>query len=98
VVDGKSVVDKETAVPVHAMNAYGMSSGIVPLILNLCTRWKWVMGFRLRPLYPCEKTRYPFNWRQDGPRIVWTLGRRAQFLSASRIRTSDGLEPNHISL
>ena len=32
--DGKSVVDKDTAVPVHAMNAYEVRSGIVPLILT----------------------------------------------------------------
>ena len=37
-----SLVNSEV-VPVHTMKAYSRSKGIVPLILNLGTRWKWVL-------------------------------------------------------
>ena len=38
----------------------------VPLIPNLGTRWRWVVNFTLRPLYPRERTRCLFS-RKD----VW---------------------------
>jgi len=28
------------------------SEGITLRILSLCTRWRWVLSFTLRPLYP----------------------------------------------
>jgi hypothetical protein len=31
------------------------SGSIGPLILNLGTRWKWVVSFTLRPLYPAKR-------------------------------------------
>jgi hypothetical protein len=31
------------------------SGSIAPLILNLNTRWRWVVNFTLRPLYPRRK-------------------------------------------
>jgi 8-oxo-dGTP pyrophosphatase MutT (NUDIX family) len=37
----------------HAMKAY-RSTGIAPLILNLRTRWRWVVNFTPGPLYPKE--------------------------------------------
>jgi hypothetical protein len=35
----------------HTMNTYG-SGSIAPRILNLGTRWRWVVSFMHRPLYP----------------------------------------------
>jgi hypothetical protein len=43
---------KGKAVPVHAVKAYRGTRGIAPLILNLGTRWRWVVNFTPRPLYP----------------------------------------------
>jgi hypothetical protein len=47
----------------HAMKAY-RSRGIAPLILNLRTRWRWVVNFMPRPLYPRENagTQWLRSW------------------------------------
>jgi hypothetical protein len=39
----------------HAMKAYWGSGGISPRILDLSTRWRRVVSFVLRPLYPQGK-------------------------------------------
>jgi len=40
------------------------SGGIAPRILNLCNGWKWVVSFKLWPLYPrCKSHRYPLERR-----------------------------------
>jgi len=36
----------------QAMKAYCVSGGTVPRILDLGTRWRWVVSFTFRPLYP----------------------------------------------
>jgi hypothetical protein len=36
----------------HGVKTYWRSGGIVPRILNLGTRWREVVSFTLRPLYP----------------------------------------------
>jgi hypothetical protein len=41
----------------HAMQAYWGSGGIAPCILNLGTRWRWVVSFTSQQLYP----RYPLH-------------------------------------
>jgi hypothetical protein len=47
------------------------SGGIAPRILNLGTRWRWVVGFTPRPLYPQGKSpRYPLDRRLGGTRAV----------------------------
>ena len=43
------------AVPVHAMKAYRRRGGTTPLILNLDTRWSWMVNFTFRRIYPREK-------------------------------------------
>jgi len=40
----------------HAMKAYWGSGWIAPRILSLGTRWRWVVSFTLRSLYPRERT------------------------------------------
>jgi hypothetical protein len=44
------------------------SGGIAPRINNLGTRWRWVVSFTPRPLYPQGKSpRYPLQRRLGGP-------------------------------
>jgi len=45
-------------VPVHAMKAYVNSKSIAPLILNLSTRWRWVVKFTPWLLYLWGKNLY----------------------------------------
>jgi hypothetical protein len=53
----------------NAMKTYWGSGGTAPRILDLGTRWRWVVSFTTRPLYPQGKTPwYPFNRRLGGPR------------------------------
>jgi len=50
----------------HAMKAYCRSGGIALLILDLGTRWSWVVSFTIRPLYPQGKSpSYPLDRRLD---------------------------------
>jgi hypothetical protein len=50
------------------MNACWESAGIAPRILDFDTRWKWVVSFMPRPLYPQEKSPwYPLDRRLGGP-------------------------------
>jgi hypothetical protein len=48
----------------HAMNAYWGSGVIAPRILDPGTRWRWVVSFTHRPLYPPGKSPwYPLDRR-----------------------------------
>jgi hypothetical protein len=55
----------------HALKAYCGSGGIAPRILDVGTRWRWVVSFTPGPLYPQEKSpryitlKFPGNalWR-----------------------------------
>jgi hypothetical protein len=48
--------------------AYWGSGGIVPLILRLGTRWRWIVSFTPRPLYPQGRSSWcPFDRRLGGP-------------------------------
>jgi hypothetical protein len=50
------------------MKAYWGSVDIAPRILDLGTRWRWVVSFTPRPLYPQGKSpRYPLDRRLGGP-------------------------------
>jgi hypothetical protein len=52
----------------HAIRAYWGSEGIAPRILDLGTRWRGVISFPLRPLYPQGKSPcYPLDRRLGGP-------------------------------
>jgi hypothetical protein len=61
------------AVPVfltqhHAMNAYWRNGGIAPHIIELGTRWRWVVSFTFRRLYPQGKSSlYSLDRRLFGP-------------------------------
>ena len=48
------------------MKSYLGRRFLYPLILNLNTRWKWVVSFTPRPLYPAKERRYELNRRPCG--------------------------------
>jgi hypothetical protein len=50
------------------------SGGMAPRILNLSTKWRWVVSFTPRPLYCRGKSpRHPLDRRLDGPQsLIWT--------------------------
>jgi hypothetical protein len=50
------------------MKVYWGSGGITPRILDLGTRWRWMVSFTPRPLYPPGNSPwYPFDIRLGGP-------------------------------
>jgi len=52
----------------YAMETYRWNGGIAPRIFNLGTRWRGVVTFTLRPLYPrCKSPWYPLGRRLRGP-------------------------------
>jgi hypothetical protein len=52
----------------HAMKTYWRSWSIAPRILNLGTRWRWVVSFTPRPFYPrWKKSWYLFDMRLGVP-------------------------------
>jgi hypothetical protein len=52
----------------HAMKTYWGSGGIALRIVDLGTRWSWVVSFTPRPLNPQGKSPwYPLNRRLGGP-------------------------------
>jgi hypothetical protein len=52
----------------HAIRTYWGSGGIAPRILDLGTRWRWVVSFTPQSLYPQGKsTWYPLDRRMGGP-------------------------------
>lgn len=54
---------------------------VAPLIINLGTGRKWMLNFKLGPLYPKGKNLcYPLNRLLVGPESVWTLWRREEML------------------
>jgi hypothetical protein len=48
------------------MKAYTGSRGIASFILNLSTRWRWVVNCTPRLLYRCEEPWDPLNNRMGG--------------------------------
>jgi len=76
---------KGTAVPVHHPHEAVWGSGsIVPCILNLGTRLRWVISFTHRPFY----SQYTLD-RRPAPEPVWTRWRRGKisFPPLSRIES-----------
>jgi len=50
-------------IPVHIMKAYRWSSSVPPHILNVGTKWCWMVGFTSLPVYP----RCPLSRMMCGP-------------------------------
>ena len=51
--------ERDKAFLAHAMEAYRLSRGIAPLILNFGTLWERVVNFKPRPLYRGERSPLP---------------------------------------
>jgi len=64
-------VNLSKSVPVHTMNRTG---GTAPVVPNLSTRWRSVVCFMPRPLYPQKKT----------PETVWLLCKRDKSCASGR--------------
>jgi hypothetical protein len=70
-----STTDKRQSCPCaltehRAMKAYWGNRGIVPRILDLGTRWRWVVSFTPRPLYSQGKSLWhSLDRRLGGPQI-----------------------------
>jgi hypothetical protein len=59
--------------------------GIAPRILDLGTRWRWVVSFTPRPLYPRGKSPwYPLDRRLGGPQSRYGRGGERKISSPSR--------------
>jgi hypothetical protein len=71
----------------QAMKAYWGSENIAPRILDLGIRWRWVVSFTPRPLYPQRKRWYPLDRRLSG--TLRRLGRGGEKNS----EPLPGLEP-----
>jgi hypothetical protein len=56
------------------MEEYWGSGGIAPRILDLGTRWRWVVSFTPRPLYPQEEPLILIGRRPGGPQSRPRLG------------------------
>jgi hypothetical protein len=54
------------------MKTYWRSGGIVPRILDLGTKWMWVVSFTPRPLYPQGKS----PWHPSDRRLYYTHRRK----------------------
>jgi hypothetical protein len=53
--------------PVQAIKAYMGRRDTAPLILNIGTRWRWVVNFMLWPCTPRKEPWYPLNRRLGKP-------------------------------
>jgi hypothetical protein len=58
---------KRWSCPCSCHEGIWQSKGIALLILNLCTRWQWVVIFTPLSLYPQEITWYPLSRKLGGP-------------------------------
>ena len=85
-----SAQSRNYTVPLQAMKAYSGRRRTAPLILKLGTRWRSVVNFTPRPLYPRERKPVPTKldavWAPD---LVWTFCKREKSLATTGIRTPD---------
>jgi hypothetical protein len=73
----------------HAMKTYWGSAVIAPSILDLGTRWKWVVSFTPLPLYPQGRNPWhPLNRRLGGPR-----SRSGYGVEEKNSQSPPGIEP-----
>jgi hypothetical protein len=81
------------------MKAYWGSGGIAPRILDLGTRWSWVVSFTPRSLYPQGKRPwYPLGRSLDGHQSRFGCGGKEKKSPAhARTRTSD-IQSRHYGL
>jgi hypothetical protein len=73
----------------QTMKAYWGSGGIASGILDLGTRWRWVVSFTHPPLYPQGKSLwYPLDVRLGGPQSRYGRGSE-KFPASAGSRTPD---------
>jgi len=71
----------------HAMNAYWGSGGIDLCILELGTRWRWVVSLTIWSFYPQGKRPwYPLDRRLGGPQGLLCPNIILSALSSSTLR------------
>jgi hypothetical protein len=71
------------------MKTYWGNGCIAPCILDLGTRWRWVVSFTPRPLYPKKKSPwYPLDRRLGGPQ-----SRSGRGGEEKNSQTPPGIEP-----
>ena len=58
---GNKCVGLSKVVPVHALKVYRRSRGIAPFILHLDIRYRRMVNFTYRPLYPREAGCVPYS-------------------------------------
>jgi hypothetical protein len=77
--------------PVHAIKAHGGGSGdLVPLILNVGARWRWLVNFTPRPLCPRERILVPIEYEvMNVPDSVWMLLEKRQIFAPAGYRSTD---------
>jgi len=64
------------------MKAYRGSRDIAPLVLNLCTRWWWVVSYVPHPLPTGKDPSLYIALGLNGPRSwSWHCGKGKQFLA-----------------
>ena len=63
----KHTVNQVKVFLVHTTKAYRGSRGIAPLILNLCTKWRWVVNIRTSYFTWRKYPWNPSNMRLGGP-------------------------------
>ena len=92
---GDSALESTTntckVVPVHALKAYGGRRGIAPLILNLGTRWRWVVSFTPLPICrpPWKETCFPTSRKLSVPQNRSGSFVEQKSLTFARVRTFD---------
>ena len=72
----------------HALKTYRGSGGTAPHILNMGTKWKWVVSLTPRPFQPQERT--PVIELESGcaPEPVWVVLEKRKYLVPTGIWNS----------
>ena len=64
---------------------YGGTVGIAPHFLKVCTRWRWVLSLKPRPLYARRGRGFRWNWTLVGSQAIWIWRRREDSLTLLEI-------------
>ena len=79
---------KNKVVPVHDVKAYRGSRGIAPLIIDLRTRWRWLVNFKAWLLYQRERTAVDIEQEAGwAPEPVWKVLQKGTNFSPHGIQT-----------
>jgi hypothetical protein len=85
---------------VYTVKAYKGKGGRAPFIPDLCTNWKWVDSFTLRPPCSLEWTPVPIEEEADcAPQTVMTFFWKCEHLFApGEIQTLDSTTPSQVAV